>query len=239
MLIGAFSNPATEWVSRQGKWVYMRLLGGSIADCFRATERSPEDGPHTHSATIARLGTHCDIGWDFDGTLVGHRASPILHEFIRTRRAIRHVIVTFRAGSAAERVWDDLARYETAPDRSCFAQVLSIPNESISEYVGNRERLGLMRHVLSSSDAEQQCRNWKGQVCFEHDLTALVDDMTGFVAAGCHRHNVTLFHPDEFVADRAARYFAIPMWRSRLASPYRPQTGAKSDPSTEAGRKSL
>src|SRR4051812_45906017 len=177
----------------------MGLLAGSIKAILRATETSREDGVQPDSTTIARLGTHFDIGWDFDGTLIGHPASPILHDFIRSRRNIRHVIVTFRAGYQAGRIWDDLALYGTAPGRSCFDQVLCIPNEAIAEYAASRERLGFMRHLLSPSRAEQQCRQWKGQVCSEIGLTALVDDMTGFVAAGCRRYDVALFHPSAFV----------------------------------------
>src|SRR3954452_16453368 len=103
----------------------MGLLAGPIKDLFSATE-SLEGDPPAHPTTIARLGTHLDIGWDFDGTLIGHAASPILHDFIRSRRAIRHVIVTFRGSCDAGRLWDDLALHETAPERSCFDQVLSI-----------------------------------------------------------------------------------------------------------------
>jgi hypothetical protein len=198
----------------------MGLLAGPIKDVFSATESLEGDppAPPAHPTPIARLGTHLDIGWDFDGTLVGHPASPILHEFIRSRRAVRHVIVTFRTGSEAARIWNDLARYGTAPDRWCFDQVLSIPNAAIGEYAANRQRPGFMRHLLSSSRAEQQCRHWKGQVCSEHNLTALVDDMTGFVAAGCRRYDVALFHPSAFLAaGKTVLNFTLPMWRSMFA----------------------
>jgi len=177
----------------------MPLLAGSIKDVFGTTKNNPERDLQADPTTIARLATHFDIGWDFDGTLVGHPASSILHEFIRSRRAVRHVIITFRTGSAVARVWDDLAQYATAPDRSCFAQVLSIPDAALSDYVASRERQSSMRHLLSSSPAEQLCRHWKGKVCSEHNLTALVDDMTAFVAAGCRRYDVALFHPNAFV----------------------------------------
>src|SRR4051794_36714659 len=81
-------------------------------------------------ATIARLATHLDIGWDFDGTLVGHSAAPFLHRFIREHRAIRHVIVTFRTRLPDAQVWSELALHRTAPDRSFFKGVLHIPDDA-------------------------------------------------------------------------------------------------------------
>src|SRR3954452_12036790 len=112
-----------------------------LQSLLRRKDARPEEGLHVNPVMIARLGTHFEIGWDFDGTLVGPPASPILHDFIRSRRAIRHVIVTFRASCEASRIWDDLALHRTAPDRSCFDQVLSIPDEAINEYAASRERL--------------------------------------------------------------------------------------------------
>lgn len=149
--------------------------------------------------TLARLATHMDIGWDFDGTLVGHAVSPLLHDFIRKHRAIRHVIVTFRSHNRERLVWSELARYKTAPDQACFDGVLNIPNEAISDLVAGRERLGFVRRLLPRSVADQRCRQWKGEVCQTHGLTALVDDMTAHVAPGCRRHEIALFHPDDFL----------------------------------------
>jgi hypothetical protein len=156
-------------------------------------------------ATIDRLATHMDVGWDLDGTLVGHSLSPFLHRFIRDHRAIRHVIVTFRTRLMEAQVWSELAQFRTAPDRSFFKGVLHVPDDVISDVVLRRERLGFVRHLAPFSAAEQRFRHWKGQACWEHGLTALVDDMTGMVGTGCRRYGVELFHPSDFIARKARR----------------------------------
>jgi len=155
--------------------------------------------PASHVA-IARLATHMDIAWDFDGTLVGHPASAMLHQFIREHRAIRHVIVTFRTHGTESLVWSELARHRTAPGRTCFDGVLNIADEVWEEARARRERLGFVRHLLPHAPAELRYRRWKGWACSRHGLTALVDDMTAVVAAGCRRYGVALFHPKDFLS---------------------------------------
>lgn len=166
---------------------------------YAAADEIGEADLRPNARTLALLATHMDIGWDFDGTLVGHPAAPLFHDFIRKYRAIRHVIVTFRTHSSERLVWSELARYKTAPDRACFEGVLNIPAEAVDELVAARERLGFVRRLLSNSAAEQRCRQWKGEVCRAHGLTALVDDMTALVASGCRRNDIALFHPDHFL----------------------------------------
>lgn len=153
----------------------------------------------TQSAAVARLALHMDIAWDFDGTLVDHPASPLLHQFIREHRAIRHVIITFRTNGTENLVWSELARHRTAPDRSCFDGILNVPDEMWEKVRDRRKRLGLARHLVPHSSSELEYRRWKGWACREHSITALVDDMTAMVASGCHRYGVALFHPKVFL----------------------------------------
>ena len=155
--------------------------------------------PHSSHHAADRLACHMDIAWDFDGTLVDHPAAPLLHRFIRRHRQIRHVIVTFRTKAMANQVWSELGRFPGAPDRSCFDAVINIPGETWNDVRMARERWGLMRHLLPHSAAEARCRRWKGLVCRDHGLTALVDDMTAMVAAGCRAYDVALFHPADFL----------------------------------------
>ena len=178
----------------------MLLLTRTINPAVSAAANANRGDLRPNPATVARLATHLDIGWDFDGTLVEHSAAPLLHRFIRDHRAIRHVIVTFRTRVTQAQVWSELAEHRTAPDRSFFEGVLHIPDDVIREVVVRRERLGFARHLLPFSSAERRCRHWKGQACLEHGLTALVDDMTGMVATGCRRYGVELFHPSDFIA---------------------------------------
>ncbi len=150
------------------------------------------------SAALATLALHMDIAWDFDGTLVGHPASPLLHQFIREHRGIRHVIVTFRSHGTESLVWSELARHRSAPDRACFDGVLNVPDAMWEQVRDRRQRLGLARRLLPSL-SERQYKTWKGRACREHAITALVDDMTATVAAGCRRYGVALFHPNDFL----------------------------------------
>lgn len=154
------------------------------------------------SAATAKLALHMDIAWDFDGTLVGHPASPLLHRFIREHCGIRHVIITFRTHGTEGLVWSELARHRSAPPRACFDGILNVPDEMWERVRDRRERLGFARHLVPPSAAELQYRRWKGWACREHAITALVDDMTATVAAGCHQYGVALFHPKDFLPTR-------------------------------------
>jgi hypothetical protein len=151
------------------------------------------------SRAAARLRSHLDIAWDFDGTLLDHPASPLMHRFIRENRHIRHVIVTFRSHGTEDLVWSELGRHRSAPDRACFDGVLNVPDEMWETVRDRRKRLGFARHLMPHSSAEQRYREWKGWACWQHGLTALVDDMPAMVAAGCLRYGVALFHPKDFL----------------------------------------
>jgi hypothetical protein len=71
----------------------MLLLTRTVNPAVSAAANVNRGDLRPNPATMARLATHLDIGWDFDGTLVEHSAAPFLHRFIRDHRAIRHVIV--------------------------------------------------------------------------------------------------------------------------------------------------
>jgi hypothetical protein len=159
---------------------------------------SPPAAPQSPAA--ARLALHMDIAWDFDGTLVDHPASPLLHQFIRAHRGIRHVIITFRTHGMESLVWSELARHRAAPPRSCFDGVLNVPDEMWERVSDRRKRLGLVRHLVPPFAAELQYRRWKGWACQKHAITALVDDMPAMVASGCRRYGIALFHPKDFLA---------------------------------------
>ncbi len=158
--------------------------------------------PLAESAAVAKLALHMDIAWDFDGTLIGHPASPLLHRLIREHRNIRHVIVTFRTHGAESQIWSELAHHRSAPARSCFDGILNVPDAMWERVRNRRERLGFVRYLIPRSAMELQYRRWKGWACREHFVTALVDDMTAMVAAGCRRYGVALFHPKDFVPPR-------------------------------------
>jgi len=151
------------------------------------------------SRAAEALALHLDIAWDFDGTLIGHPASPLIHQFIREHRGIRHVIVTFRSHGTESLVWSELAQHRSAPGRSCFDGILNVPDAMWEAVRTRRKRLGLARHLVPHSASELEYRRWKGWACNEHSITALVDDMPAMVARGCRRYGVALFHPKIFL----------------------------------------
>ncbi|MCW3476742.1 hypothetical protein [Limobrevibacterium gyesilva] len=149
--------------------------------------------------SFTELRRHRAIAWDFDDTLIGHRSSPLLHAFIRSHRHIRHVIVTFRSHGMQHGVWHDLAAYAAAPEPACFDAILNIPDETYEafERIFRWREAGL--YVGPMTEAERSYLGWKGAVCAQHGLTILIDDNTAHVRLGCDKHEIALFHPDQFV----------------------------------------
>lgn len=156
------------------------------------------------SGAFARLAGHLDVAWDLDGTLVGHPASPLLHRFILATPRVRHVIVTFRTATGCGDPWAELAAYTNAPGPTCFERVITLQDDRREALVAARRgahaRWSLRRLFRPDPSGERDCRRWKGLVCHQHGLTALVDDLTPMVAEGCRHYGVELFHPDDFSA---------------------------------------
>jgi hypothetical protein len=144
------------------------------------------------------LKAHDAIGWDFDGTLIGHPASDLLHAFILAYPKKRHVIVTFRTHGMEKHVWRDLGRYPFAPPARAFAGVLNISNAAWEDHEDALMRRGAGLLEGAATVEEALYREWKGMTCAQHGLTVLVDDMPELVEAGCRKHGVAYFHPDAF-----------------------------------------
>ncbi len=153
-----------------------------------------------------RLASHMDIGWDLDGTLINHQAAPALQRFIMATPHIRHVLVTFRTKRQGA-PWGLLAGYASGIGAAHFDRVLHLPEElcaGLSEDTAAR-RGGRWPSLpplplpwRRAADAVH--RTWKGHICRQEGITALVDDLTSLVAEGCRRHGVELFHPSDFLA---------------------------------------
>jgi hypothetical protein len=148
---------------------------------------------------FAILSGHAVIAWDLDMTLLGHQASPALHNFIRSNPQARHLIITFRAHGAQAEIWSDLAAATGTADPSCFAAVVNIDDE----LAGHFQRLARQRHAGlfagPLAPAELAYLTWKGRICAEHGATVLIDDMTEHVRRGCEMHGVALLHPDTLI----------------------------------------
>ena len=162
-----------------------------------------------HEATaFQRLATHMDIAWDMDGTLIDHPAAPLLHRFILDTPHIRHVIVTFRSARQGT-PWALLGGYSSRLGAGHFVQAIHLPDELCAGLSGetSARRSGrwpglgpLMRPWRRPPDTAH--RSWKGLICQQEGITALVDDLTSLVAEGCRRHGVELFHPADFLPSR-------------------------------------
>ena len=166
--------------------------------------------PHLgqRSPAFLRLASHMDIAWDMDGTLIDHPAAPLLHQFIKDTPQIRHVIVTFRSARQGT-PWGLLGGYSSQLGVSHFSHAIHLPDElcaGLSDDVAARRGgrwpvLGpLTRPWRRATDNAH--RTWKGLICQQEGITALVDDLTGLVAEGCRRHGVELFHPTDFLPVR-------------------------------------
>lgn len=145
------------------------------------------------------LGLHGVIAWDVDLTLIGHPASPWMHDFIRRTPQIRHLVVSFRAHGAELSVWDDLEGVPGAAARSCFAALHTIDHDLAARFqrLARHRRAGL--YAGPPCPDEMRYLTWKGRICAEAGAGVLIDDMTEHVRLGCEAHGVALLHPDAFL----------------------------------------
>lgn len=144
------------------------------------------------------LRRHRTIGWDLDLTLIGHPASPAMHDFIRATPEIRHLIVTFRSHGAQNHIWSDLAGVDGAPPPSCFAGVVNIDDAIVQAFRRINQHRTSGHYTGPLSPAEALYRSWKGRMCAQWGATILIDDMTEYVALGCTLHGIELLHPNRF-----------------------------------------
>jgi 8-oxo-dGTP pyrophosphatase MutT (NUDIX family) len=211
-VVGDEFAPRLEWEAQGYRWCEFGDwpaplhfgLAAVLADpasvaTMQAAARSA--GTSTAPAVPALLAAHHAIGWDFDGTLIGHPASPMLHGFIRATPERRHVIVTFRTHELRAALPRDLAAIPGAPPISAFAAVESIPDALWLAFEEDRQRreAGALHGPLTA--AERAYVEWKGATCRRLGLTVLVDDDAEHVGPGCEAHGVALVRPDCLCAD--------------------------------------
>lgn len=139
------------------------------------------------------LKTHAAIGWDLDGTLIGHDKSRAMREFILATPEKRHVLITFRSHGLVPEIWPDLNRVGLTIDH--FAASIHMTDEMYeSEYMSQRPiasggRVGLIIPT-------QRYLEWKGEVCRDHGCTVLVDDNESNTLSGCRKHGIVYINPD-------------------------------------------
>ena len=159
------------------------------------------------------LAPHHSIGWDFDGTLMGHPNSPLMHDYIRRFPGKRHWIVTFRAHGLEEEVFSLLrGNYFTrAPRRADFAGVLNISGWAHyrrSRVVTKRKR----GWDGFETRAERNWNTWKGRACRKAGITVMIDDDITAVQKGCETYGITFIHPMAFDEAMVTRRWPVPAW---------------------------
>jgi len=140
------------------------------------------------------LAKHDSIGWDFDETLIGQRASASFRQFVADNPQKRHVIVTFRTGIYLRTMRYELAREDAHFDMARFEMITGIPEDVFfrgqDQFRGRRT--GLLTGPLTEPEIEYV--HWKGLECRRLGLTALVDDMEAHTRPGCETHGVAFFN---------------------------------------------
>ncbi len=160
-----------------------------------STAQDPVSSSELAKVALSALQSHGCIGWDLDNTLIGHPASPTLHDFIRGNPSICHVLITFRTDMAG--IGPDLAGQAGSVTPEHFAVVETMDSELATNFFRlQRQRAkGLFAGPMAFCELEY--RSWKGRICARHGGTLLIDDMTDHVSLGCERHGITLLHPDQ------------------------------------------
>lgn len=139
-----------------------------------------------------RLAKHDAIGWDVDGTLVyGGENATAFREFIFANPHKRHCLVTFRTHDLLTRLEGDLARHGFK-DITVFDKILSVPANMWMEWAILQQQRKENKTVGRLLLPETAYMEWKGFICRQEGLTALVDDDLLNTERGCKRYGIAL-----------------------------------------------
>ncbi len=146
---------------------------------------------------IRQLEKFSAIGWDFDNTLVDHPKSHLFHQFIKENPQKTHVIITFRTHGLRNAIFENLARYQNAPDKSYFSKIFSISDEAwlAHSHAQSQRMMGVLKGSLTPP--EVYYITWKGDTCKRDNIPVLIDDKPEDTVPGCEKYGVTYFHPDD------------------------------------------
>lgn len=138
------------------------------------------------------------LAFDFDDTLVGHRHSEAMWDFIKTNPyGQKFSIVTMRSHGMEKWMFHILGQHGSGLTESHFEHVLNVPDEIFATGSNHPSfNGGLILNV-----ADHPYSFWKGKVCSEIGADVLIDDMeNGSVSmAGCRRYNIPHIHPDDLL----------------------------------------
>ena len=140
--------------------------------------------------SLNELNSHQRLGIDFDGTLVGHKHSQILQQYIVTNPEKEFHLITFRSHGRQWDITEDLREsvlHETHVRITGrhFVQVHNMSDEDFTAYNG--------------AIRQPEFYLWKATKCKEIGCTILIDDMADFLHEYCVAHGVACFHPDDFM----------------------------------------
>ena len=138
------------------------------------------------------------IGWDFDGTLIDHPKSPLMHQHILTHPEQRHVIITFRAHGYERTLFQEMSlKYPDGPSADHFAGVENISDLAWDGFMQVHRQRKLGRYTGPATPGEDYFVAWKAMTCDKLRLPILIDDKTELVLPGCLKHGITYLHPDD------------------------------------------
>jgi hypothetical protein len=147
---------------------------------------------------IERLLAYKAIAWDFDGTLIEHPKSRLMHEFIRSQPHKKHVIVTFRSHGLQRQIIREMHNlYPDAPRIECFHDILNISDRAWKAFDEAAEQRLLNHYSGPLTQAECYYVEWKAMVCHRLGVPVLVDDRRDQVLPGCTKYAIAYVHPDD------------------------------------------
>jgi len=137
------------------------------------------------------------IAWDFDGTLIDHPKSPLMHAFINEHPEKQHVIITFRSHGMEKTMFYEMgAKYPNAPAKDQFDAVFNISDRAWAGFTNAQAQRSSGRLEGRLTPWEMYYVNWKGLVCSLRHLPVLVDDKSADVMPGCEKYGIEFVHPD-------------------------------------------
>jgi len=135
------------------------------------------------------------IGWDFDGTLVGHQKSFDIWNFIdENPYGQEHFIITHRSHGLEKRMFDQLVEEGSMLTPGHFTQIFNVTDTMHAEFERNKpNKLFIMPEDLSNDPYVQ----WKGLICHQNNIQVMIDDDPDIVIHGCLKYDIDFINVDK------------------------------------------
>jgi hypothetical protein len=137
------------------------------------------------------------IGWDFDGTLIDHPKSPLMHDYILEHPEQEHIIITFRTHGWQNAVFREMAqKYRRPPTSDHFSGVYNISDRAWERWTETQNERRAGQREGPATPWELYYVNWKGLVCKLKSIPVLIDDKPSDTVPGCEKYGIAFVHPD-------------------------------------------